>query len=56
MTDVSDRRDLLEAMFHRVETHRNVFVEKNRQIGSFRLGFSLVNPTRNKPENMPSLM
>ena len=44
MGTFDDRCDLLESTFHRFQTHWNVFVEENGQIGSFRLQFTCFDP------------
>ena len=41
---VGDRRDLLEANLHRLQTHRHVLVEEDRQVGALRLYFTRVQP------------
>ena len=49
VTDVSDRRDLLEAELHHFETRRHVLVKEDRQIGTLRLHLSGVDPTAHGP-------
>lgn len=44
VTVVCYRCDLLEASAHRLQTHRNVLVKEDGQIGSLWLDLSLVNP------------
>lgn len=50
MAVVSHRCDLLEASAHGLQTHRDVLVKEDGQVGPLRLDFTLVNPALSVPK------